>query len=100
MKNSMALRQRGVILETEHNLETDYHMWVLIPGWKGQPIEVRRDWLGRPNGQPWRTWLVVMCNNSECPARALIRVSSHIEEIVENALPVPPRVALGGHDDH
>lgn len=79
---------KNAILFTPHNKEEDYHRWVLIPGFKGQPVEVTRDSLGRSTKHAWRKWLVLICNNSSCPARMAVR-SEHIEDIAEALMPVP-----------
>lgn len=71
----------AIKLDVPHNDE-DWHQWVHI----GE-IE-NRDRIGRRNPNGWTRWMVVQCNNTECPGRALVR-STDIEDEVEHRFPVP-----------
>lgn len=66
------LRRRGFVLEREHvDLGADtYHDFVFLGD------RTSRDWLGRVIAPAWRmgtSWLVLRCNNPDCPAIALRR---------------------------
>jgi len=91
-----ATREAGFVLLEDHVAaqapEWDYHMWVWIPGYRGDPVYMRRDWLGRATTSPDHEWVVMMCNNGECPARALVRAQSHLATPLQMWLPVPPTV--------
>lgn len=91
-----SLRAQGFALERDHDIaddrDNDFHDWWL-PGspWRDQPAYRRRDFLGRnpgPGRSPNYTWLTLLCNNTDCGAVALVRVSK-IEAMVQSALPVP-----------
>jgi hypothetical protein len=77
-------------MEVDHNPDVDYHLWVLLPGWKGAPVTVTRDSLARKTKHAWRAWLVLICNNSECPGRCIVNAGV-IEAMAETAVPVPAR---------
>lgn len=78
----MALDGYTRVLEP-HDAKIDYHMWVTL----GDKF-VHADALGRgPRG--FHRWQVWQCNNTECPARALVSVSK-LEEVVEDWLPECP----------
>lgn len=89
------VRKQGVLLLVDH-IEDDFHQWVFLPGYKDAPVTVKRDWLGR--GVSTRAigddWVLLICNNSDCPARAAYR-SRLMEETVERLLPVPIRQSQG-----
>lgn len=93
MTTTWDIRSQGYVLEVDHNVEEDFHQWVYIGDWSGETGIVHRDWLGREPG-PGRTgnwrYFRVICNNTDCPARALVRVSK-LERLVQQALPVPRR---------
>lgn len=59
--------------------ESDYHEWVTLGG------VTYRDSLGRAvhGYSGWQEWI---CNNPDCPARAIVRVDK-IEAVVSSWLP-------------
>lgn len=65
-----------------------FHDWVFLPGWRGVPVTVKRDSLGRQHKFAWRDWAVLICNNTECSARAFVSVDV-LTDAAELALPVP-----------
>jgi len=77
-----------VVLDAPHNEALRYHDWVFLGGWRGNPVTVLRDARGRRHRHAWREWLVLSCNNSDCPARALVRMDI-ITATAQAALPVP-----------
>jgi hypothetical protein len=80
-----------VVLLTDH-VPSHYHQWVFVPGHQNAPVTIRRDALGRGvNRSIGEPWILMICNNSDCPARAAIR-ARFIEEQVEIELPVPESV--------
>lgn len=89
-----AIRKQGVLLLVDHDLapegEHDYHMWVILPGWRGRPVTVRRDWLGRgvTDSSIGQDWLIVTCNNGSCNAAAAVRLST-VALTVSRLLPEP-----------
>lgn len=76
------------VILTPHNAKEEWHQWVFLPGFRGAPITVKRTTNGRKHRQAWRDWVVLMCNNTDCPGQALID-SQRIADMVESALPVP-----------
>lgn len=60
----------------------DYHDWVFIGDTE------RRDSIGRKANPAYHIWLVVICNNTECEGRALVR-SGYVEDAVEAQYPCP-----------
>lgn len=80
-------------LEVPHNPAEEYHEWVYLPGFTPRggtepiPAVVHRDAIGRKRRYSWKTWLVVACNNSQCPARAIVRDSVLLDAVTE-ALPM------------
>jgi hypothetical protein len=59
-----------------HTPEANFHDWVFLPEWEPDlPTTVRRDSLGRKNRGAWRTWVTLMCNNTECAGRAIVPAS-------------------------
>lgn len=91
------IRQQGALLLVDHIADPDdFHQWVFLPGYKDAPVTVRRDWLGRGiservMGEPW---VLLICNNSDCPARAAFRArvmeDGATEPGAENAYPSTP----------
>lgn len=60
--------------------EWDFHEWIWVDGL------VKADRNGRPNGRMISAdWRLVRCNNTECPAEALI----HMGDVL-NVLPPAP----------
>ena len=55
-----------------HNPDESYHAWVFLPGFRGEPITVKRSALGRRHPRAWRDWIVLICNNGDCPGRAIV----------------------------
>lgn len=55
-----------------HNPDTNYHQWVYLPGWRDVPATITRDALGRQHRNAWRDWLVLICNNQDCPGQAIV----------------------------
>lgn len=81
-------RQAGFVLLVAHEPK-GWHDWVYITA----AIEMR-DWLGRRlpvNSMGGYEWLRIECNNTSCPAIALVRLS-RITDQVEEYLPVPATV--------
>lgn len=79
----------GIKIEHEHNLMEDYHQWVFLPGYKDLPSVAFRDAIGRKrNG--WRRWIPISCNNTKCPAFAIVR-EELLLDYAARWLPVPPR---------
>ena len=60
--------------------ECDFHEWIWTEG------KVKADHVGRPNGRMISAdWRLVRCNNTDCPAEALI----HMGDVLA-ALPAAP----------
>lgn len=78
-------------LEVEHGENIGWHQWVFLGGYKDIPVSVKRDAIGRRHRSAWRDWLVLSCNNSECPARGLVRMDV-ITGYMEFLFPVPEEV--------
>lgn len=70
----------SIKLEHGHdNTDLDYHETLFM----GETVMLDR--LGRANNNGTRTWLVAICNNSDCAARVLVRddiLTSYIEEVL------------------
>ena len=79
---------------TPHTSSADYHHWVFLPGWQAEPVAVRRDSWGRRNGRgnrsAWRTWVVLICNNTECAGRAIVPAAL-LEDVANAEDPVVNR---------
>lgn len=63
---------------TPHSNTTDYHHWWWPNGYQGVGPTERRDRAGRRPGKRtgcFPEWFVLGCNNTACPARALVPVS-------------------------
>lgn len=71
-----------------------WHQWVYLGGWRDYPTTVKRDSIGREHPHGWRDWLVLSCNNSECPARGIVRLDGVIASM-EAAHPVPTEEGAG-----
>ena len=78
----------NVVLEAPHNPAERWHQWVYLPGFRGVPGEITRDVRGRKHRNGGTRWLVLVCNEPRCDARALVRASL-LEDAAEVALPVP-----------
>jgi len=61
-----------------HDERAGFHHWFFPNGWRGVgPVE-RRDNGGKRQGARtghFSEWFVLMCNNTECPGRAVVPVS-------------------------
>lgn len=55
-----------------HTPDADYHRWVFLPDYQGEPVTVRRTISGRGHRHAWRDWVVLICNNTECAGRAIV----------------------------
>lgn len=83
-------------IETPHNPREGFHRWVFLNGFGGRDVVVKRDSLGRKNKGVWREWLVVHCDNIDCPAAGIIPIGM-IHDLMESAEPVP---TLSTDQDH
>lgn len=62
-----------------HDPDAGFHHWCWIPnGWREEPAFQRRDRAGNLQGRRsgyFPQWFVLICNNTECPGRAVVPVS-------------------------
>lgn len=83
-----SVRDQGVLLLVDH-VPQDYHQWVFLPGWHDAPIAIKRNARGASTTRGFtEDWIVLICNNTDCPARAAVR-ARNLEELAEAAIPVP-----------
>ncbi len=75
-------------LTVPHNPDASWHDWVYLDGLDGRERLVRRDAVGRRTKGIGHQWLVVHCNNGDCPAEAIVPVNV-LTDAAEAALPVP-----------
>jgi hypothetical protein len=75
----------------------DWHQWFFPNGWSGVgPVE-DRDRAGRARGKRegfFPSWFVLMCNNPDCPGRAVVPVSmliDHADECDPQVTTTPPQ---------
>lgn len=81
------------VIYRDHDPDADYHDWVFLPGYKGEPVTLKRDSRGRAHKHAWRDWVLLICNNTECPGQCLVNTSV-IEKTAVEALPLPPMKGL------
>ena len=91
-------RSSHVNVDVLHDESLDYHEWIFDngdgPGFTGPMLHL--DAIGRrqPGSRSWRRWIKLRCNNSECPASALVS-ERHIVERVESRATIM-RLAIWG----
>ena len=75
-------------IETPHNPSEEFHQWVFLNGFRGRDVVVKRDAIGRPNPRAWREWIVLHCNNVDCPGTGIVPIGM-LHALMESAAPVP-----------
>ena len=83
----VALAPAPVKLDVPHSAG-GWHQWVFLGGWRSHPVQETRDAIGRRSPRAWRQWLVLSCNNADCPAVGLLRMD-YVTDAMQAALPVP-----------
>lgn len=70
-----------------HDKGVGFHMWMFPCGYKGVGPTERRDRRGYRQGKRsgyYPPWLVLMCNNTDCPAQAVVPVRFVIDHADDN----------------
>ena len=61
-------------IEVPCSAKTKHHDWVVLDGWNGESALVKRTATGRRHPQAYQDWVRLICNNPECPGRAVVRL--------------------------